>query len=298
MRKTTRPAVTPEKLLTNGVEEQDAAAEVYAAYLEKVAAARQRQPPGKPPKKPTVTFKMYKDASVKEILRAVFDGKCAYCESFYSSTQPMDVEHYRPKGAVDGEDDHLGYYWLAATWENLLPSCIDCNRRRGQFDVLEGKNRTLGKKDRFPVAGTRATSRDDDLAQEAPLLVDPTVDDPSIFFRFDHELGVVMPRDAEGPRHDRAVESIETFGLNRSGLVADRRHIIRQFDHHLRVIELLAAVRDGLADADDGPLHTILVEVIELELDALFSLADHDRPYSAMAEQFLDDLDAHLDPPT
>jgi hypothetical protein len=37
-----------------------------------------------------------------------------------------------------------------------------------------------------------------------------------------------------------------------------------------------------------------VIQVISLELDALFSLADPDRPYSAMAEQILADLEADL----
>lgn len=296
MRKTTRSAAAPERLLTKGVEEQDAAAEIYAAYLSKLETAKNAVPPGKPPKKPTVTFKMYKDRSVKDLLRDLFAGKCAYCESFYSSTQPMDVEHYRPKGAVEGDDEHLGYYWLAATWENLLPSCIDCNRQRGQFDVLEDRSRKLGKKDRFPVAGTRARTPNEKLDLEAALLVDPTVDDPTKIFRYDHSLGFVIPRFKSGKKHRRAEASIEIYGLNRSGLVADRRHIVRQFDHHLRVIELLTEVRDGLSEDHDARLLEIIVQVIELELHTLFSLADPDRPYSAMAAQFLDDLADHLDP--
>ena len=288
MRRTQRPADAPDRLLTKGAAEQERAAALMRQHLERLAKAKLNG--DKPPPKPSIDYKMYKDDSVKSLLVELFDGKCAYCESFYSSTQPMDVEHYRPKGAVDGDDEHLGYYWLAATWENLLPSCIDCNRKRGHFDVLEDGNRKLGKMDRFPVAGTRARGPGDDLDLEHALLVDPTVDDPERIFRFDREFGVVVPRFKSGKKHDRAVASIEIYGLNRSGLVTDRLHIIRQLDHHLRVIELLSQVRDGLTDSSLAHLRDIVVEVIELELDALFSLADSDRPYAGMAQQLLSDL--------
>ena len=113
-----------------------------------------------------MSFSYYKNDAVKARLVDLFHGKCAYCESFYSSTQPMDVEHFRPKGAVAEDDEHPGYYWLAATWENLLPSCIDCNRQRNQFDVVEGETISLGKKDRFPIGGTRARTPNDDLDDE------------------------------------------------------------------------------------------------------------------------------------
>ncbi len=77
-------------------------------------------------------FVRYREDEVSEALEALFHRKCAYCESAYDIVQPVDVEHYRPKGAVDGAADHDGYWWLAMDWNNLLPSCIDCNRRRGQ----------------------------------------------------------------------------------------------------------------------------------------------------------------------
>jgi uncharacterized protein (TIGR02646 family) len=292
MRKVWRPPDAPDRLLTKGVDEQDAAEVKILDYLEALRKAKKAKK-AKLPKKPSIAFAMYKDATVKALLVEMFDGKCAYCESFYSSTQPVDVEHYRPKGAVDGDNEHPGYYWLAATWENLLPSCIDCNRKRGQFDVVEDASRKLGKMDRFPVAGTRARAKADKLELEDALLIDPTIDNPTRIFRFDRERGVVLPRFKSGKKHDRAENSIEIYGLNRSGLVTDRLHIIRQIDHHLRVIEMLTDVRDGLTASEDAHLRDIVVDVIDLELDALFSLADSDRPYAGMAEQLL----AGLAPP-
>lgn len=50
---------------------------------------------------------------------------------------PLDVEHFRPKSEIDEVDPATfrpvpgraptapGYYWLAAAWSNLLPSCIE-----------------------------------------------------------------------------------------------------------------------------------------------------------------------------
>ena len=113
-------------------------------------------------------------------------GKCAYCESFYAGTQPVDVEHYRPKGKVDGMAGHPGYWWLAGRWENLLPSCIDCNRKRRQktpkaadgllVTLLENgdfdRQDTLstGKATAFPLAegSPRALQEGDDLDAERP----------------------------------------------------------------------------------------------------------------------------------
>ncbi len=163
-----------------------------------------------PTKTKSFDFKVYKHKDLKNALHELFHGKCAYCETFYSATQPMDVEHFRPKGAVAEDDGHPGYWWLAMKWDNLLPSCIDCNRKRKQITprgdvrqltlVNETANafsdqavQNAGKKDSFPLAATGArasaqgpTARDDlaaavspGLAGEAALLLNPVADDPA-----------------------------------------------------------------------------------------------------------------------
>ena len=64
------------------------------------------------------TFKAYKNKTVRKALNGAFHFKCAYCEAFFGATQPVAVEHYRPKSAVVGANGKLkkpGYYWLAGT---------------------------------------------------------------------------------------------------------------------------------------------------------------------------------------
>ena len=88
---------------------------------------------------------------------SVTHKKCAYCECRIQGAHP-DAEHYRPKGAVTHgrskteakcsidasgsrapiEIAHPGYFWLAYTWENLIPACKFCNSGDGKnarFDV-------------------------------------------------------------------------------------------------------------------------------------------------------------------
>ncbi len=284
----------PDDAVTKALAESDGTIAEMERWFKKLATARSK---GKPdPEKPKLSFKQYKAAAVKETLSLLFAGKCAYCESFYSSTQPMDVEHYRPKGAVsverDSDKDHPGYYWLAATWENLLPSCIDCNRQRTQEEVIDGDTtatKKLGKKDRFPVAGTRAKRPDQDLGAEEPLLLDPSVDDPHKFLEYDLGLGIVLPRTKSGKKHDRAIASIEVYGLNRSGLVQDRRHVIRLIDHRLTLIARLAALRDEIADQPD--VQQVLDEVVAQEIAVLREMRQPNRPYSGLVRQILQELD-------
>ncbi|SLN36370.1 hypothetical protein TRL7639_01760 [Falsiruegeria litorea R37] len=167
-----------------------------------------------PTKTKSFTFKTYKRPEIKQLLQDMFRGKCAYCETFYSAAQPMDVEHYRPKGAVSEDDSHEGYWWLAMKWDNLLPSCIDCNRKRKQItpvgdvrqvaliqngtpDFSQGAVQSSGKKDSFPITDTGERVFDapsgakDNLAavsgpgllQEEPLLLNPCNDQPEDHLR-------------------------------------------------------------------------------------------------------------------
>lgn len=176
-------------------------------HMEKIAAGEKLKAFG---------FARYKEVSVKNALEKLFHGKCAYCESFYAGFQPVDVEHYRPKGEVEGVSGHPGYWWLAMEWSNLLPSCIDCNRRRNQKTPKPGEDRLValradgdfdrsrsilsGKQSAFPlmVGSAHAARPDDDIEAEKRLLLDPTRDDPDrhIVFHVDREhlVSLVHPR--------------------------------------------------------------------------------------------------------
>lgn len=258
--------------------------------------------------KPEFKFDRYRHQEIKDALHAAFHGKCAYCESRYAGTQPMDVEHWRPKGGVHDDDEHPGYYWLAADWLNLFPSCIDCNRGRTQDDIVLGKKVRLGKADQFPVAGTRSLGPDGDLLAEEPLLLDPCCgdegEDPEDFFRYTEE-GVIQPRHPDGDKRLRAEESIRVYALNRSELVAERLAVRRLVDHRLERIHHLRRVTtqstelrdsfDQSASAADrerlGPgwaqLFDSLDDLIAAEVDELLAMEADDRPYAGMVRAML-----------
>lgn len=205
MRKVHRTAVPPPSLVGAG----------SAGGLELVRARTRFGP--QPTRTGKFTFDAYKCVDVRDALEDLFHGKCAYCEAIYTATGPVDIEHFRPKGGVDGDALHPGYWWLAASWKNLLPSCPDCNRRRfqrtpGNLSSLSGlleaqKGRGLkaiktGKKTCFPIRGDRireepaATDLDGELAREDALLLDPCTDDPSQHIKFytdpDNPIGIVF----------------------------------------------------------------------------------------------------------
>lgn len=260
-----------------------------------IAALAAHRAAGQPDEKFTFDYGRYKEDEVKTALDTLFHGKCAYCETFYSASQPMDVEHWRPKGEVhrdDGQKLKPGYYWLAAAWENLMPSCIDCNRAREQYDIAVAARVTVGKANQFPLApGKNHVLQHEptpDLAAEGALLVDPCVDDPESFFEYTEE-GVIRPRAGldEGGRA-RAEASIRVYALNRSGLVAERREVVRRIDHRLALIARLADLRDELQD-DRPELATVVEELISIEADALQAMKNATTPFAGVARHFLPD---------
>lgn len=163
-------------------------------------------------------FAAYKSESVRTALKALFGTKCAYCESTYAETHPMEVEHWRPKNAIveNGKLTFPGYWWLAAAWDNLLPSCIDCNRERSH--LINGRSTKAGKACKFPVSGARLLPTGGNI--ESPLLLNPCLDQPDDFLEFRSD-GTVIPRTGSA-NPSRAAASIDVYGLIRPGLVQAR----------------------------------------------------------------------------
>lgn len=174
-------------------------------------------------------YTAYGHPEVREALAVLFDDKCAYCEIDYGGA-PWAVEHIRPKGAIEELDLQLftrvkgakklapGYYWLAADWVNLIPSCTDCNSPRGHRFDGSGKKRTTGKASFFPleVGSKRSRSHTDSLlVHEKAILLDPCRDEPSDHLRFGDGGTVVS-------LSERGRVSIGVLGLQRDPLVRRR----------------------------------------------------------------------------
>jgi uncharacterized protein (TIGR02646 family) len=255
-------------------------------------------------------FKAYKTASVSVGLERLFQGKCAYCESLYTRTQPVDIEHWRPKAEVEALENGkatrvLGYPWLAMVWENLLPSCIDCNRARNQKvlrpddkGALQWSDILQGKANQFPLLDESKRVKDHALPldQEQPLLLDPCVDDPAFFFHFDNN-GVILPKD-EAPkdeaaklRRSKALASIDVYALNRKGLVDERRERILLLRARFGLITTLVKLEAG---AKDKATRALAHGLIDSEIEQLVAMSDARQPYALMTKQyvhgFLEDL--------
>lgn len=196
-------------------------------------------------------FAAYKHGSVKSTLNALFGRKCAYCESLTLGTQPGDVEHYRPKAKVAVVDERTGeitmkrgYPFLAASWDNLLPSCIDCNRPRTQPEY-DGAMRVIGKSNFFPLAveDNRAGALEE-LGNEEPLLLDPCVDNPHEHLEFNDD-GSIEARQIDGEPSRKGLATIHYCGLARAELLQMRLR------HQRGVKVLIRHIRRSLAEQRD-----------------------------------------------
>jgi len=296
MRRVARGSVdTPKSMIPGG-----------AGPAELAAVISHRGPPA--PEK-AFEYKAYKRADVRLALELLFHGKCAYCETSYAATAPVDIEHYRPKSAVAEDPGHGGYWWVAMDWNNLLPSCIDCNRKRGQqiFAItmnLEELARTskpvstqTGKKDSFPLAasGTRAGYATTDFSAEHALLLDPCRDDPKAYlaYSFDpnHPVGLILPTGAQADA-ERGAVSIQVYGLNRQKLVEDRTRLLRRLEYlGDMVIDLASSIQEleapevvtKLAGTPAEGVATRLRLLRDRTLAEIKAAIADDAPYSSMA---------------
>lgn len=185
--------------------------------------------------------KVYRNTTL-EALEILYHSKCAYCETDTSAGAPMQVEHYRPKAKVTEDVNHLGYYWIAYEWSNLILSCSKCNNK---------------KRNRFPILGSRVTepklgddglpsndfrlSNSPNFTSESPQLLHPEIDFVEDHFLY-NEKGEIVGRTA------KALETIKICGLNRKELVFKRLTISNNFKSDIK--EILSEFLDQKISSD------------------------------------------------
>lgn len=199
-------------------------------------------------KKPAteINADLYKEQRL--IFLRAFNGKCAYCElKIIPGQRAGDVEHYRPKGRVMDEHGkpvfskikrHLGYYWLAYQWDNLLPSCLACNR-----PGTDPKGLASGKWDRFPVGNGFWAEGGAATENEKPLLLNPWKDNPRDHLIFD-QTGII------GHKSERGRATWEILGLNRDGLPEARREAYQKAQWNFRKLHEAIARADSKETAE------------------------------------------------
>ena len=90
---------------------------------------------------------IYGHHSVKNVLLSARRRKCRYCESKFSAASFGAIERFGPNCAARRNHGctrlHLGYFWLAFEWTNLLVSCERCNTSQKR-DFFRLRNREIG----------------------------------------------------------------------------------------------------------------------------------------------------------
>lgn len=212
-----------------------------------------------------------------------FFGKCVYCESLIPNSNPGDIEHFRPKGkvtdlndklvmvSVDGKEvPHPGYYWLAYDVNNLMPSCIDCNRPSSGNSA--GKK--IGKWMKFPVNGKHAFKPGDELNEE-PLLINPIIDNPSEHLEIDSLCLIHKANNSI-----KGQTTIDVFGLNdRPSLVNERKETYKQVRNEVKLAYISIMMK-----SPDSQLH----------LDRIRDYKQGKRPYSLAARKAIEDEKADI----
>jgi uncharacterized protein (TIGR02646 family) len=143
-------------------------------------------------KKKRTAENKYNHKEVKEALKKMFSGKCAYCESHITHVDYGHIEHFRPKSVFPD---------LCFAWDNLLLGCAICN----------GSN---FKGTQFPEADAGGP------------LVNPVEEDPVDFFQFEFDAVTGMANVLAS--QPRGQVSIDTFGLNRPDLIKHRNPVVKK----------------------------------------------------------------------
>lgn len=174
--------------------------------------------------------------AMKNSLMNLSDEKCWYCEVRQDRSLGA-VDHFRPKGRVDGLPSHPGYWWLAFDQRNFRFACTLCNSA-----TTDRKSNTVGgKRDLFPIfdEAKRATSPSSNCADELPKLLDPTeILDPTLLtFTVDGNPAARYTKAQNAEWNERADLSIEVYHLRhhklrkrRTAIYNELRMLIKEGD--------------------------------------------------------------------
>ncbi len=171
----------------------------------------------------------YRDGCL-EVLKKLYHGKCAFCETNTSAGAALRVDHYRPKILLRGDKTHLGYYWLAYEWSNLLFICEICNRYKSNFfpitingvrvyhPIIDDKGKCI-----FASNHIKTTH----FIAENSLLLNPEIDDVESHF-------IINSKGEWKPLTEKGITTESICKLNRGGLIYDRKSKIEKLVFKLK----------------------------------------------------------------
>lgn len=158
---------------------------------------------------------------IKKDLVEKTNSKCAYCESRIELSETI-IDSFRPKDSAADENGKISadhYWWLVLRWNNLLPSCGECNANKSNY---------------FPVNKKRATvkyySKETLFNIESPVFIDPEFENPEEYFYY-NESGRISSDTLRGNK------TIEFLNLNRPNLVSKREEVWLELEEKFSFLE-------------------------------------------------------------
>jgi len=188
-------------------------------------------------------------AAIREHLSAMSWKKCWYSEA-RESVSRYHVDHFRPHGRAKQAEKTFaeGYSWLAFDLENFRIAGMLCNTAN-----QEHSEETVGKADWFPLMdpAKRATLAIRTLAEESPILLDPTDPDEPNKLGFNDDGRVVPDPDLDEDAKERVNFSIRLLGLDQSQLDRSRRKTWRDCSRKIVQYNRVATKRKGTRSAGE-----------------------------------------------
>ncbi len=170
-----------------------------------------------------------KKNSIKWTLKHIYYEKCAFCES-YIKNEVGDIEHFRPKNENKNQakkcDKKNSYYWLAFSWDNLLPACSKCNGKKSNCFDIEGR-RVEYKSQRLKKLTDLQLITQEYNKIEKPKLLHPEYDKFEDKIEFNNQ-GEIISND------EKVKYTVKICDLNRKNLTDSRESIINDFINDLK----------------------------------------------------------------
>ena len=190
---------------------------------------------------------------VREILRVLYSGCCAYCECAPEEGSYFHIEHFYPK------DEELGYAAYHKTLENLHYACQRCNTIKSNRDseYIFSPNYYLDKDLNWIHADAGKIEKE--LFYVGHLLFSKNLATGSV---------------------DRGAETIKFFNLNNQNTTGSGRRealIESRLRHFAFVTQLLDVILHLITSYKKQP-----VKAIDILLRILIQTTNKDRPYSTM----------------
>lgn len=200
--------------------------------------------------------KHYNRVGVKEELLKIFGNCCAFCEKRVETG--AHIEHYRPKNT---------YYWLGATWSNLLIACAECNTAKGDNFEIEGtlaKLPTYADWDDF-VKKTHILYSD--LVNELPKMLHPVLDDWEEHLQFEAK-GTITAKTNKGQY------LLDKCNINdwdkRQILINDRKYICEEIKKRVSSLKFIS---------NDDDFKKVFEEIL---LNIMNKIEDITTPHAAV----------------